>query len=532
MSTPATVPISFSNPFPSPQPSPSGFAHSSRPKNGFKGTNSTFIRSSDGLPVQHATIKGWQGEGGDGREVLFGFYTKERTVIWVELGGKSKDQLAKFQFSTYPTALSINAHTSSSERIDLLIGFQTGDILWMDPMISKYTRLNKGGMITSSPITSLHWLPGTDNHFLSTHMDGTLLIWDKDRDDTTTFSPSSTSPTAISLSPKPTAIHSAVQVGGTSDEEGVREPIVTRMGAQAADKKQILLAMKCNPLSHWKISKKPILNAAFAPDRHRLATVGEDGCLRIFDIATEKLLDSYASYFGGLTTVCWSPSGRFLVTGGQDDLLTIYAPSEQRLVARCPGHSSFVSAIAFDPYRCDEDERTLRFASVSEDCKVIFWDLNNAALQRPKLQHHAVSRRYSGHSTLSLTLTRRRTTESTTHLPLHHHHEAKEPTYHPSLRRDTTNTLLPTLVKQISNDLLVSLFFHQNFLLTLSRAGQIKLWSRPSTSSADVERPLPPQAKPAVMEAPMLQRRNTERGRDAGHSLGLMQRTSVVDSVA
>ena len=56
-------------------------------------------------------------------------------------------------------------------------------------------------------------------------------------------------------------------------------------------------------------------------------------------------------------------------TGGQDDLVTIYSPWEQRVVARCQGHSSFVSAVAFDDVRCDG--RTYRFGSVGEDNKLI-----------------------------------------------------------------------------------------------------------------------------------------------------------------
>jgi hypothetical protein len=62
-----------------------------------------------------------------------------------------------------------------------------------------------------------------------------------------------------------------------------------------------------------------------------------------------------------------------LQTGGQDDLLTIFSPWEQRVIARCQGHSSFVSAVAFDELRCDG--RTYRFGSVAEDNKLILASL-------------------------------------------------------------------------------------------------------------------------------------------------------------
>lgn len=58
-----------------------------------------------------------------------------------------------------------------------------------------------------------------------------------------------------------------------------------------------------------------------------------------------------------------------LQTGGQDDLVTIFSPVDQRVVARCQGHSSFVSSVFFDPERTDE--RTYRFGSVGEDNKLI-----------------------------------------------------------------------------------------------------------------------------------------------------------------
>lgn len=54
------------------------------------------------------------------------------------------------------------------------------------------------------------------------------------------------------------------------------------------------------------------------------------------------------------------------------------------MVARCQGHSSFVSAVAFDDLRCDG--RTYRFGSVGEDNKLILWDFSSGALHRPKFQ--------------------------------------------------------------------------------------------------------------------------------------------------
>jgi len=64
-------------------------------------------------------------------------------------------------------------------------------------------------------------------------------------------------------------------------------------------------------------------------------------------------------------------------TGGQDDLVTIFSPWEQRVVARCQGHSSFVSAVAFDELHCDG--RSYRFGSVGEDNKLILVSTKNTS---------------------------------------------------------------------------------------------------------------------------------------------------------
>lgn len=58
-----------------------------------------------------------------------------------------------------------------------------------------------------------------------------------------------------------------------------------------------------------------------------------------------------------------------LQAGGQDDLVTIFSVMEGRVIARCQGHSSFVSSVAFDPVRTDK--RSYRFGSVGEDDKLI-----------------------------------------------------------------------------------------------------------------------------------------------------------------
>lgn len=99
-----------------------------------------------------------------------------------------------------------------------------------------------------------------------------------------------------------------------------------------------------------------------------------------------RLTDIYSSYYGGFICVCWSPDGKYVLTGGQDDLVSIWTLAERQIIARCPGHHSWVTAVAFDPWRCDE--RNYRFGSVGEDCRLLLWDFNVGMLHRPKAVSH------------------------------------------------------------------------------------------------------------------------------------------------
>lgn len=58
------------------------------------------------------------------------------------------------------------------------------------------------------------------------------------------------------------------------------------------------------------------------------------------------------SYFGGLLCVDWSPDSLFVVTGGQDDLITIWSVRERAVICRGQGHKSWISMVRFDPFMC------------------------------------------------------------------------------------------------------------------------------------------------------------------------------------
>uniref|UniRef100_A0A673C8U7 WD repeat domain 20a n=1 Tax=Sphaeramia orbicularis TaxID=375764 RepID=A0A673C8U7_9TELE len=74
------------------------------------------------------------------------------------------------------------------------------------------------------------------------------------------------------------------------------------------------------------------------------------------------------SYFGGLLCVCWSPDGKYIVAGGEDDLVTVWSFLDCRVIARGHGHKSWVSVVAFDHYTTSvEESDPMEFSGSDED---------------------------------------------------------------------------------------------------------------------------------------------------------------------
>ena len=152
-----------------------------------------------------------------------------------------------------------------------------------------------------------------------------------------------------------------------------------------------------NPLYRWVIGAEGccINEFAFSPDGLSLAVVSQDGFLRVFHYDTMELTGSARSYFGGFLCVCWSPDGRYVVVGGEDDLVTIWSFHDRRVVARGQGHHSWVSVVAFDPYTTSYGDHDADFSG-SDD------EISLTPQQHPVINHNHVHERAKRLSSTSL----------------------------------------------------------------------------------------------------------------------------------
>ena len=201
---------------------------------------------------------------------LFAFCNINRALQWLDLSSNiQQEPMAKILFTkAHMLCHDINEYTKSPSHVDLILGSSAGDIIWYEPMSQKYARLNKNGVVNSSPVSHIKWIPGSENLFLASHMDGTLIVYDKEKED-------------------------APFLAEDNAQEELKSATNNDKPLLNVTKSVNSKNQKANPVACWKISGQSINQFAFSPDSRHLAVVSEDGCLRIIDYLTEKCVSPF-----------------------------------------------------------------------------------------------------------------------------------------------------------------------------------------------------------------------------------------------
>lgn len=146
-----------------------------------------------------------------------------------------------------------------------------------------------------------------------------------------------------------------------------------------------------------------------------------------------ELYGRMRSYFGSLLCVCWSPDGKYVVTGGEDDLVSVWSFYEKRVVTRGEGHKSYVNAVSFDAHTSEanslnrslpsdidlgtssavelksqrssrffEETESYRLGSVGQDGLLCLWELSGDNLAVVRRLHGRTRSRIVAKQTSSL----------------------------------------------------------------------------------------------------------------------------------
>ena len=232
-----------------------------------------------------------------------------------------------------------------------------------------------------------------------------------------------------------------------------------------SNKKERELAMKYNPLAYWELTDTTASAFDFSHDGKLLAVTTMQGHLVLLLWEKELLTDVFTSYYGGLGCLAFSPDSRYLLCGGQDDMVSIFSVVERRLVGRGVGHHSWVTGLAFDPYI--STDRAYRFGSVGDDGRLLLWELSSGTLVMPKA--NATVR--PGHDRTASINSTTNPAASTTSLARTTSTVQGSTVYHPVIARRECPTLAPIVGGMVDDDPLCQIHFREREIITTCKEG-------------------------------------------------------------
>jgi len=363
------------------------------------------------------------------------------------------------------TALAWRAR-SVRDGYDLLVGMANGEVHGVDLASSLLEKGKRGttlgkwnakGGTTSARVTAVAWRERGESSasasrgrneegdrefafdWVATYADGSLFTYDSRR------------------------------VGA---EEGTFAPVVDRSALSVVQASKA----NANPVERWHFGRSPLTAVAFSPDCDLLAVVNGDGMCRILDVdgSRPNVVAGFKSYYAGFNAVKWSACGRYVIAGGESDLIEVWGLYEREVIAwGCGGHRSWICEIGVDASRSAGGVgRALRFVSVGEDCRVALWDviIPGDDDDVPNAERDEVHWSEREERALSASSHRRASSFS-----------GPDAKVCQAARRDEVPRVVPVMTHKLHDHPVSAVAFTQDGILTASSC-DVKLWLRPENS--------------------------------------------------
>ncbi|KAI6657580.1 WD repeat-containing protein 20 isoform X1 [Oopsacas minuta] len=224
----------------------------------------------------------------------------------------------KMYTSDPPVCMAASTEVKEYLQLELLIATKSGTILNFNPFSRTSVYYNEDHCIEGSKETRpthIAWIPQSINRFAVSFTSKILLI-----------------------------LTTKYKVPGVPHTNPTID--TSHFSFYPARAKKTVLKMKL------RIGTDALNHFAFSADGKQIATASSDGFLRLFSLKQKpiQMCGRGRSNFGGVLCVCWSPDEKYLATGTEDDLVTIWSSTTLLPLTRCFGHRSWVSCVMFDPF--------------------------------------------------------------------------------------------------------------------------------------------------------------------------------------
>lgn len=111
---------------------------------------------------------------------------------------------------------------------------------------------------------------------------------------------------------------------------------------------------------------RPVRTLAWSPDSLQLASAGDDGIVRIWEVSSGLEVNQLTGHTDWVRAVAWSPDGSQLASGGNDSFIIIWNPLSGQEIKQLTGHDGAIRTLAWSP-------DSQRLASGSNDRTIRIW---------------------------------------------------------------------------------------------------------------------------------------------------------------
>jgi WD40 repeat protein len=108
--------------------------------------------------------------------------------------------------------------------------------------------------------------------------------------------------------------------------------------------------------------------SSLSPGGQEVASVGEDGTVKVWQIEQGKLLRTFEGHEGMAKTVAFSPNGRIIASSGTDKTIKLWSAAGGGLLRTVPARSE-VNALVFS-------RRGQVIIGAQSDCNIRLWQVS------------------------------------------------------------------------------------------------------------------------------------------------------------